>query len=893
MEQTAPTTLALTGSEKQLIVGLDNGSVRIYQLPLSDSCVEIPVHSGAITALLANSTLPGKMLTSGGSTHILSVSADGCAISSVLPPAQGESEFEIPQGSGTGQAGREESWADEIQVSRAAYAETMQALIDLEEHIKAVDSQREGGVESVRREHERKMKEITSGHEVVKQSQLERLRSTESEKQATTNKASQEMDQLRRDYRDSTVRIDEHTEKKQKQLDETSTQVEKEKRSSAEEWEKKMRELNSSHLNTLAELRSQFEEEIKQNDSHTKKLEEEIAKLMDSDTDDRLQVMDQVDISLLKLQADMEEQLTKEIGKRDVAQKEKKDADYVVMQKTARLSDMRSRYEEKVIEYQACCQMLEEVLGEIASLKKEIAERDDTIKDKAFRIQDLRQKNQELDKFKFVLDWKIQELQTKIAPREQEILTLGDQIKDMDSELNTYAIKKRGLELELSENRLNLEGLEKELGSLQQRLKTTNEYIKKVEDELHNALPHLDDPKELKEIFVKIYTQYVIRNAKGQLNANPAADSNAPSGRFSLPPPMARQVASSGGKRKGGSSTQMHQGMSEQREHERQRSHLERNVTKLKTNLTQGAMNHKAEIARIMHENVTLVKEINQLRRDIFNEEQKEKELLEEKRIQMEAQKATQGTRKGRGSISFGAKSAPGAAKDASQSITSGGAGPSGSAQGASGQGVDDAVLLSSVQRELMEQKQELDNLRRLVVEAEQARAQEIALLRKRRNQEAISANISQRSGNSKPNSQGKGSSSHGNRAYLPPFDTSQQHTPSGIRGDSKGSVGVQTYGQSSFPQKLPSASRTSLTSQESSHRRSEQLQQQQEQQQQDQDQYQDINIQKQSNEGEQSGQTDQEQEQEQSQEGEEQEQGDTGNDEQNDDNTNLPPFDE
>ncbi|KAA6379387.1 MAG: putative cilia- and flagella-associated protein 57, partial [Streblomastix strix] len=793
-------------------------------------------------------------------------------ISSVLPPAQGESEFEIPQGSGTGQAGREESWADEIQVSRAAYAETMQALIDLEEHIKAVDSQREGGVESVRREHERKMKEITSGHEVVKQSQLERLRSTESEKQATTNKASQEMDQLRRDYRDSTVRIDEHTEKKQKQLDETSTQVEKEKRSSAEEWEKKMRELNSSHLNTLAELRSQFEEEIKQNDSHTKKLEEEIAKLMDSDTDDRLQVMDQVDISLLKLQADMEEQLTKEIGKRDVAQKEKKDADYVVMQKTARLSDMRSRYEEKVIEYQACCQMLEEVLGEIASLKKEIAERDDTIKDKAFRIQDLRQKNQELDKFKFVLDWKIQELQTKIAPREQEILTLGDQIKDMDSELNTYAIKKRGLELELSENRLNLEGLEKELGSLQQRLKTTNEYIKKVEDELHNALPHLDDPKELKEIFVKIYTQYVIRNAKGQLNANPAADSNAPSGRFSLPPPMARQVASSGGKRKGG----------------------KRNVTKLKTNLTQGAMNHKAEIARIMHENVTLVKEINQLRRDIFNEEQKEKELLEEKRIQMEAQKATQGTRKGRGSISFGAKSAPGAAKDASQSITGSGAGPSGSAQGASGQGVDDAVLLSSVQRELMEQKQELDNLRRLVVEAEQARAQEIALLRKRRNQEAISANISQRSGNSKPNSQGKGSSSQGNRAYLPPFDTSQQHTPSGTRGDSKGSAGVQTQGQSSFPQKPPSASRTSLTSQESSHRRSElQQQQEQEQQQQDQDQQQDINIQKQSNEGDQSGQTDQEQEQSQEGEEQEQEQGDTGNDEQNDDNTNLPPFDE
>ncbi|KAA6365620.1 MAG: hypothetical protein EZS28_038853, partial [Streblomastix strix] len=67
-------------------------------------------------------------------------STDWCAISSLLPHAQGESEFEIPQRSETGQV------------------KTMQALIDLEDNFKAIDSQREGGVESVDREHERKMK---------------------------------------------------------------------------------------------------------------------------------------------------------------------------------------------------------------------------------------------------------------------------------------------------------------------------------------------------------------------------------------------------------------------------------------------------------------------------------------------------------------------------------------------------------------------------------------------------------------------------------------------------------------------------------------------------------------------------------------------------------------
>ena len=93
------------------------------------------------------------------------------------------------------------------------------------------------------------------------------------------------------------------------------------------------------------------------------------------------------------------------------------------------------------------------------------------------------------------------------------------------------------LELEISEAQLNQRGLERELALQQTRLKTMQDYTKKVEDELHNSLQHLDSPKELKADFVDIYTKYVIRHAKGQLqHSQPVAGSAS---QFSLPPPMA------------------------------------------------------------------------------------------------------------------------------------------------------------------------------------------------------------------------------------------------------------------------------------------------------------------------------------------------------------------
>lgn len=61
--------------------------------------------------------------------------------------------------------------------------------------------------------------------------------------------------------------------------------------------------------------------------------------------------------------------------------------------------------------------------------KKEIRDREETVVDKEARIYDLRKKNQELEKFKFVLNYKIQELKRQILPRKREIQDMREQMK--------------------------------------------------------------------------------------------------------------------------------------------------------------------------------------------------------------------------------------------------------------------------------------------------------------------------------------------------------------------------------------------------------------------------------------------------------------------------------
>ena len=243
---------------------------------------------------------------------------------------------------------------------------------------------------------------------------------------------------------------------------------------------------------------------------------------------------------------------------------------------------------------------------DIAGLKKEIRERDETIGDKEKRIYDLKKKNQELEKFKFVLDYKIKELKKQIEPREVEIMEMKEQIKDMFQELERYHKNNSSLELTISDLRLKLEGMQREILSQRTKLGDADAKVRGLKTELHETVQHIQEPKALKEAVKKMYQRHVTESV-----ASRAVDSD---------------IAA---------------------EYTRQREYLEKSVESLKRKLNKNMELHRNDNMRMMQENVSLVKEINELRREI-------KQMKMSQRAQAMLGSGTSTTKLGRGGYSDG-----------------------------------------------------------------------------------------------------------------------------------------------------------------------------------------------------------------------------------------------
>jgi len=217
---------------------------------------------------------------------------------------------------------------------------------------------------------------------------------------------------------------------------------------------------------------------------------------------------------------------------------------------------------------------------DIKGQRQEIKERDETIGDKEKRIFDLKRKNQELEKFKFVLDYKIKELKKQIEPKMEQIAAMKEQINKMDQELERYHKNNSNLELTISDLRLKLGGVQRELKSQRNRTKDAELYIARFKTEVHDVVQAIQDPHALKDGAKQLYHKYCQRDADGN---SVAVEEDA-------------DVAS---------------------EYARQRDYLEKTVNSLKRKGFKDTERHRVESMRIMQENVALIKEINELRREM------------------------------------------------------------------------------------------------------------------------------------------------------------------------------------------------------------------------------------------------------------------------------------
>lgn len=171
------------------------------------------------------------------------------------------------------------------------------------------------------------------------------------------------------------------------------------------------------------------------------------------------------------------------------------------------------------------------------------------------------------------------------------------QIAQMDKELERSHKTNTNLNLQIDDFKLRLKSTENELGDQRASVAKQKNVLTRVRADLHQAAQHLQQPKQLVDSVRSLYSKYC---SSGKDYTTPLEDDV-------------------------------------QNEYNRQRDFLERNVESLRKKLAKSEDMHKAESTRIMQENVALIREINDLRRELkiarSNEHQLEATLQTTRKI--------------------------------------------------------------------------------------------------------------------------------------------------------------------------------------------------------------------------------------------------------------------
>ncbi len=554
-----PTLVELTNvvmsSGKIIFAGTDEGTVRAYKYPLTSAeFQEFQCHSKPVS----------RIVLSFDEIFLFTVSEDGSlCIWDVRDKERAKQQKEI-------------QFADEILVTKADLeekaaltAELENKVTDLTEHIdyqlRLKDMTYTERIKDLTDKYTAEFEAERSKYDVLAKERNEIEIEFDERYNAQANKHKELISTMEANFSAKLMAEMERYTALQKQMEEMNSK-----------WDEQTMLLVEGHEKVIQEINEDYDNRITEDLVAIERLNEEKEEAAKTFDETRRQIEEDADREIEELKEKYEAKLAveREAGLR------LKGENGIMRNKFLTLGnyieDHKQEIKAQFEEIQSLNHQLQNRDKDIAGLKKEISERDQTIGDKEKRIYDLKKKNQELEKFKFVLDYKIKELKRLIDPLTNEITDMKNQIKEMDAELEMYFKVNANLELTITDLKLKIEGLNKDANIQRQRYADAEGTIKRIKTDIHEMMNHIQDAKVLKERAKALYTKHVTQAVQ-----NAAVDVDI------------------------------------QAEYSRQREYLERNLDSIKRKLSKDSTLHKAENRRIIEENVSLIKEINELRREL------------------------------------------------------------------------------------------------------------------------------------------------------------------------------------------------------------------------------------------------------------------------------------
>ncbi|KAM8868220.1 cilia- and flagella-associated protein 57-like [Synchiropus picturatus] len=243
---------------------------------------------------------------------------------------------------------------------------------------------------------------------------------------------------------------------------------------------------------------------------------------------------------------------------------------------------------------------------DIATLKKKILEYERTKPDQERVISELKKKNHELEKMTYNLDSQLNELKKQAGPA-PEIFTEKERIQQLEDELVQMEKSNVYLKLNIDDLQLKLKTRDQEMDREKQKLKQVRIHLERLKSDLYHCGGFIQEPKKLKDSVKHIVAQYVHH---GDELVNSELEDL-------------------------------------QRAFRRQSEHLEKTVACLKARLAKCDEEHEKKQVKLMKANVTLVNQINELRRDLLKNRTELKnckiqlDMVKDKKPRVQTEKGT------------------------------------------------------------------------------------------------------------------------------------------------------------------------------------------------------------------------------------------------------------
>ncbi|XP_024200846.1 cilia- and flagella-associated protein 57 isoform X5 [Pan troglodytes] len=554
------TAIVISHSGRMMFVGTSVGTIRAmkYPLPLQKEFNEYQAHAGPIT----------KMLLTFDDQFLLTAAEDGCLFT-----------WKVFDKDGRGiKREREVGFAEEVLVTKTDMEEKAQVMLELKTRVEELKMENEYQLRLKDMNYSEKIKELTDKfiQEMESLKTKNQVLRTEKEKQDVyhhehiedlLDKQSRELQEM--ECCNNQKLLLEYEKYQELQLKSQRMQ---------EEYEKQLRDNDETKSQALEELTEFYEAKLQEKTTLLEEAQEDVRQQLREFEETKKQIEEDEDREIQDIKTKYEKKLRDEKesnlrlkGETGIMRKKFSSLQKEIEERTNDIETLKGEQ----MKLQGVIKSLEK---DIQGLKREIQERDETIQDKEKRIYDLKKKNQELGKFKFVLDYKIKELKKQIEPRENEIRVMKEQIQEMEAELENFHKQNTQLELNITELWQKLRATDQEMRRERQKERDLEALVKRFKTDLHNCVAYIQEPRLLKEKVRGLFEKYVQRADMVEI---------------------------------AGLNTDL------QQEYARQREHLERNLATLKKKVVKEGELHRTDYVRIMQENVSLIKEINELRREL------------------------------------------------------------------------------------------------------------------------------------------------------------------------------------------------------------------------------------------------------------------------------------